>query len=205
MTVLAAFGFAASGAVLARRASRRLGASPEEARAALPGDDLLPDAQVQNDRACTVQAPPAAVWPWIAQLGQDKAGFYSFEGLENLAGCHITGATRIHPEWQSTAPGDAFRLHPDVALRVALVQPGVCLVATSRGGDAPGEMNFDTTWAFHLAPVVDPSGQPSTRLHLRERYETRDAQSRWMIEVTSLVSAVMTWRMLSRIKELTRA
>ncbi|GAA1505761.1 hypothetical protein [Nocardioides humi] len=192
---------AATGAGAAARARRRLGASAAEAQATLPGDELLPQAQVQNDRACTLPAPPEAVWPWIAQLGQDRAGFYSFETLENLAGCRIVGATRVHLEWQDVAVGDPFRLHPDIALRVAEVDPGRCLVVTSQGGDAPGEMDFATTWTFHLAPVHQGRAR-ATRLHLRERYETRSRPTRLMIEATSVVSAVMTWRMMSRLRTL---
>lgn len=101
----------------------RLGASAPESRVPLPGDELFPDAQCQYDRARTIAAPPSTVWPWIAQLGQNKAGFYSFEMLENLFGCDIHGDDRIHPEWQSVAPGDPFALHPEMGLRVAEVTP----------------------------------------------------------------------------------
>ncbi|OZC34026.1 hypothetical protein [Gordonia polyisoprenivorans] len=188
-------------AVVVTGAHRRLGATADEARAALPGDDLLPGAQVQNDRACTIAAPPSSVWPWIAQLGQNKAGFYSFEGLENLVGCQITGASRIHPEWQDVAVGDRFTLHPDIALRVAEVEPGRSLVVSSQGADAPGDMDFDTTWAFCLSPVTT-NGSSATRLHLRERYATSSRATRTMIEVTSVISAVMTWRMMTNLREL---
>lgn len=188
-------------AVVVTGAHRRLGATADEARAALPGDDLLPGAQVQNDRACTIAAPPSSVWPWIAQLGQNKAGFYSFEGLENLVGCQITGATRIHPEWQDVAVGDRFTLHPDIALRVAEIEPGRALVVSSLGADAPGDMDFDTTWAFCLSPVTT-DGSSATRLHLRERYATSSRATRAMIEVTSVISAVMTWRMMTNLRGL---
>lgn len=188
-------------AVVVTGAHRRLGATADEARAALPGDDLLPGAQVENDRACTIAAPPSSVWPWIAQLGQNKAGFYSFEGLENLVGCQITGATRIHPEWQDVAVGDRFTLHPDIALRVAEVEPGRALVVSSQGADAPGDMDFDTTWAFCLSPVTT-NGSSATRLHLRERYATSSPATRAMIEVTSVISAVMTWRVMTNLREL---
>lgn len=190
--------------VVAARVSRRLGATASETRMALPGDELLPAARIQADRACTIQAAPADVWPWIAQLGQDKAGFYSFEVLENLVGCHIRGATRVHEEWQDVSVGDPFRLHPDVALRVATVEPGHALVVTSHGGDAPGEMDVDNSWAFVVSPIPQESGLVATRLHLRERYEPRSRATRLSIEVVSVISAVMTWRMMSRLKTLSR-
>lgn len=198
-TVPVVLAVAAMMTVLAARMARRTGASPAEARVPRPGDTLLPRADLQYDRARTLAAPPAEVWPWIAQLGQDRAGFYSFQALENLTGCRITGADRVHPEWQHVEPGDRFRLHPDVALRVAAVEPGAHLVVTSRGGDAPGRTDTAMTWLFHLAPVALPDGTPGTRLHLRERYETGGLVERAAVRLTGVVSAVMTWRMLGRL------
>ena len=60
----------------------------------------------------TIEAPADAVWPWLAQLGQDRAGFYSYECLENLAGCQMHNADEIHPEWQQREPGETVYLHP---------------------------------------------------------------------------------------------
>ena len=79
------------------------GATYEELRKPLPGDDLVPDPAMQSTRAVTIEAPPEAVWPWLAQLGQDRAGFYSYEWLENLAGCEMHNADEIHPEWQDAS------------------------------------------------------------------------------------------------------
>lgn len=146
MSVPIAAAAATLGVVLATGVHRRLGATKAEAFATLPGDDLLPDAEIQNDRARTVPASTEAVWPWIAQLGQDKAGFYSFEFLENLAGCQINGASTLHPEWQDVKPGDVFRLHPEVAVRVAQVDPGrpwsspprAARLPAKRGSTSPG-------------------------------------------------------------------
>jgi hypothetical protein len=77
------------------------GATPAEVGMVLPGDDpaLGPDAYFT--RAMTVvEAPPSVVWPWIVQMGQDRAGFYSNSWLENLTGADIHNADSIHPEWQ---------------------------------------------------------------------------------------------------------
>jgi hypothetical protein len=100
------------------------GATCEELRKPLPGDDLVPDPAIQSTRAVTIEAPPEAVWPWLAQLGQDRAGFYSYEWLENLAGCEMHNADKIHPEWQEREPGDTVYLHPLSGLPVATFEPG---------------------------------------------------------------------------------
>lgn len=177
---------------------RRLGASDSEVRRTVPGDDLLPQANVQNDRAVTIAAPPEQVWPWIAQLGQDRAGFYSFAGLENLAGSKITNAEEIVPEWQNPRVGDRFPLTPEVVLRLAIVEPEYALVATSEGGEAPRDLGFQFTWAF----VVTPERADGTRLLVRERYAVPTGAGRILTEGMSIVSAFMSAKMLATIKRL---
>jgi hypothetical protein len=91
---------------------RRWGSSAAERQADLPGDDLVTDAGLQIDHAVTIDASPERVWPWLAQIGQDRGGFYSYEWLENLAGCRMRNADRIHPEWQRREIGEEVMLHP---------------------------------------------------------------------------------------------
>jgi hypothetical protein len=91
---------------------RRWGSTDEERRADLPGDDLVTDPGLVMNHAVTIEAPPDRVWPWLAQIGQDRGGFYSYEWLENLAGCRMRNADRIHPEWQRREIGEEVMLHP---------------------------------------------------------------------------------------------
>src|SRR5918994_7083921 len=65
----------------------RWGATEEGIAKPLPGDELVPNPAIESTRAITVNAPVEEVWPWLAQIGQDRGGFYSYEWLENLAGC----------------------------------------------------------------------------------------------------------------------
>src|SRR3954466_10960868 len=64
----------------------RWGATDRELAAVWPGDELSVSAGTVSMRAVTVHAPPEAIWPWIAQLGQDRAGWYSYRLLENIVG-----------------------------------------------------------------------------------------------------------------------
>jgi hypothetical protein len=82
------------------------GATTEEARMALPGDDLVPQATFQSTRAITIAAPPERIWPWLVQIGQDRGGFYSYDWMENLIGADIHNADRIVPDWQHRVRGD---------------------------------------------------------------------------------------------------
>ena len=74
--------------------------------------------------AVVIDAPPEAVWPWLAQIGQDRGGFYSYEWLENLAGCRMRNADAIHPEWQHRDVGDTVMLHWARGLAVTRFEPG---------------------------------------------------------------------------------
>src|SRR5262245_61133268 len=67
------------------------GASAQEVARSMPGDELVPAARPHagSTRAITINAPTSAVWPWLVQLGQDRAGFYSYELLEDLVGCEM--------------------------------------------------------------------------------------------------------------------
>jgi hypothetical protein len=116
----------------ARRWQLRWGTTSQEAGGPLPGDELIADPDLSATRAVTIGVPAGQVWPWIAQLGQGRGGFYSYDFLENLAGCHIHSADRIVPEWQELGAGDQVRLAPQVALTVAVLDRGRSLVL--RGG-----------------------------------------------------------------------
>jgi hypothetical protein len=102
------------------------GATAEERAKALPGDELVPGPASQTTRAVTVEAPVEDVWPWVAQIGQDRGGFYSYEWLENLAGCRMQNAERIHPEWQQRRVGETVLLHPASGLELARFEPDRC-------------------------------------------------------------------------------
>jgi hypothetical protein len=112
---------------------RRWGATKEEVRMPLPGDDLVPDPGYENTRAVTVHAPVEEVWPWLAQIGQDRGGFYSYEWLENLAGCDIHNADRIRPEWQDVKAGDPLAIVRGWGTRLAAVEPRRSLVIAGWG------------------------------------------------------------------------
>lgn len=141
----------------------RWGSVTGEAEKPLPGDSLVPDAASGANRAITIQAPPERVWPWVAQIGQGRGGFYSYTWLENLVGCQIVNADRIHAEWQDIKPGDGIRLHPAMPpIPVALVEKNRALVLGGAGG--PKEMPR-VSWAF----VLEPGATGSTRLLVRWR------------------------------------
>jgi hypothetical protein len=135
------------------------GATADEVAAMLPGDELVEPGLARTTRAITIGTPVECVWPWLAQLGEDRGGFYSYSLLERAAGADVHNAWTIHPEWQEVHVGDVVSLarrYGDFGRQVvAAVAPKSHLVLVSkpdyerirRGERATG------SWAFHLHPV----------------------------------------------------
>lgn len=137
-----------AGTLLVRSRQLRWGATAEEVGATLPGDDLIPDACLVATRAISIPTPPAQVWPWIVQLGQGRGGFYTYDVLENLAGCDIHSAAGIVPEWQHLEVGDSIRLHPTLGMEVAAVDPPRSLVLRGAAVEEDAPMPYDAAWTF---------------------------------------------------------
>lgn len=95
------------------------GATGDEIAGEMPGDDLVPDATLVATRSITLDAPPAEVFPWLRQMGFGRAGWYSYDLLDNLG---RRSATRIHPEWQDVHTGDPVPGGP-IDFRAAIVEP----------------------------------------------------------------------------------
>jgi len=183
--------------LLGRTRQLRWGATDQEVSKPLPGDDFIPLADLTATRAITIRAAVDEVWPWIAQLGQGRGGFYSYDFVENLVGCDIHSADRIVPEWQALEVGDAVKLAPEVGLVVAYLEPGRSVVL--RGGIPMGNSAppYDFTWAFALRDEPDET----TRLLVRERYAYTQPWARLIVEPTQVLSFVMSQKMLRGIRD----
>jgi hypothetical protein len=190
-------GGAAAYIFVARPRCLRWGATRQECDGVVAGDHLIAHADLTATRAISIRTSADRVWPWIAQLGQGRGGFYSYDFLENLVGADIHNADRIVPEWQDVKVGDQVRLAPEVGLDVAIVEPSRALVL--RGGTPVGNVAppFDFTWAFTLAR--EPDG--TSRLVVRERYAYLRAWAPLIVEPSAAISFVMTTRMLRGIKD----
>jgi hypothetical protein len=184
-------------AALLRRRYLRWGATNDEQHCTLAGDEQLPDADQSTTRAIMITAAAVDVWPWIAQLGQGRGGFYSYDWLENLlVRADYHNAERIVPEWQQIAVGAEVRLAPEVALKVVALEPVGALVL--RGSVPMGEVAppYEFTWAFVLRPQPDGT----TRLVVRERYLYTRRWAALIVQPAQLVSCLMSSKMLRGIK-----
>ncbi len=159
-----------------RRRRLRWGAQDEELEQAFPGDELVPEPRWQYLHGITVRTPPDMVWPWVAQLGQGRGGFYSYQLLENLVGCRIENASSVIPDLQAISVGDPVFVHPKMPpMHVALVEPGHALVLHTRAdltsgqgsakGNGPEASNL--SWAF----VIKEAAGKQSRLFSRYRVD----------------------------------
>jgi hypothetical protein len=147
------------------------GATAEEARRPLPGDEIVPNAAAQETRAITIDANLERVWPWLAQLGQDRGGFYSYDLLENLVGCRMPTEDRLRPDRQSWQVGDKLWMYPPNRAGGAGFAtlhdyvPGRALGFGTRAIGTPLDAPEDGSWSF----VLEPLGDSLTRLLVRGR------------------------------------
>jgi hypothetical protein len=168
---------------------RQLGPAAERAWR-LEGDDIVPEARAQLTHAIAIAAPPSAVWPWLLQMGCQRAGWYSWDGLDNAG---VRSADRIVPELQALAVGDVIPARPagTEGFEVLRVVPERALVLRAASPKWQG------TWAF----VLEPLGLDRTRLVTRYRaaYPPSAGMS-LMLPVLRAAHAIMERKQLRTIK-----
>ena len=155
------------------------GATPDEVSKPLPGDELVTRPTFNATRAITIAATPQEIWPWLVQVGVTRAGWYSYDILDNLG---HRSARRIIPELQNLAPGDLVPMSPNG-------KQGIPVLSI----DPPASMVWGTaaesTWTWQL----DASADGSTRLITRVR-----SRYRWLspsIAMSLLVEFADIWMM----------
>lgn len=135
-------------------------ASREEKQRAMPADSLVAAPMGSVTHAITINALPDDVWPWLAQMGAGRAGWYSYDWVDN--GGHPS-ANVIMLEHQKIAPGDVMPATPGLTgvFRVAAVEPPRDLVLTVPEPDGGNGVS----WEFLLVPLE----HERTRLVVRGR------------------------------------
>jgi hypothetical protein len=154
---------AAAAAVYVRRVrpwQLTWGATPDEISRPLPGDELVADPTFNATRAITIAAATEQIWPWLLQVGLTRAGWYSYDILDNLG---RRSARHIIPELQGLAPGDVIPMSPDgkQGMRVHSMNAPHSMVWGTPG---------DTTWAWQLDGNRDGSTRLITRVRSRYRW-----------------------------------
>ena len=161
----------------------------DEGRRRLPGDEIVPDSKDQWTNAVTIRARPAEIWPWLLQMGCTRAGWYSYDGLDNGG---QPSAERIVSEFQDVDPGDVFPWTPTdrEGFIVRTIEPDRALVL---GGTPPP---FRMSWAF----VLEPLDETTTRLIARCRAVPRSMRVGLLLRLFHPVHFAMQRKQLLTIK-----
>jgi hypothetical protein len=174
--------------VVLRRRILTWGATGAEARSRLPGDELLEDAAGVATRAISIDAPPAAVWPWLAQMGPSpRGGAYTYDWIENLLGLNMHSVDRVLPEFQSLEVGASIGLGPN-AMRAERVERARVLAWRSADGN--------WVWTF----VIEPRAGGS-RLISRNRFRLPTLGARLGMLPMEPGSLLLERKMLRGIKQ----
>ena len=181
-------------APLYRRWHLRWGATPDEVAQMLPGDHLLPHAQFQPTRAITIDAPPEAVWPWLVQVGCNRAGWYSNDLMDNLG--HPSAREIIDDfqhlevgQWVSmSAMGSPTEVN---AFRVADYEVNRWLLWTKP----------DSTWVWQLTPTEHGRTRLVTRVHAPRDWRHKPGMALLGLLLMEFGDFAMMRRMLLGLKQ----
>jgi hypothetical protein len=183
------------------------GTAGEESSQPLPGDEFVPTPMLGYTRAITIQAPADRVWVWLVQIGQGRGGLYSYDGLENLAGCKIHSVDRIISELQYPQVGELIRLGPQgyPCFAVKSVDPAKVLVLISANPQTgqPVEHTTQITKGYSIATwqfILRSLDENTTRLLVRQRL-SYSPELAWVWRLTEPVGFVMERKMMLGIKK----
>jgi hypothetical protein len=179
--------------VAVRPTQLRWGATQEELARPLPGDDLVASPSLCATRAVTIAGRPEDIWPWIIQIGYDRAGFYGYDLIEILGSKRgIRSAATIVPELQRLSVGDRVYMSRIAYLVIHSMTPNRLLVWA--GGESPSTGAF----TFGLFPV----DEKHTRLVVRARVRYRWTDPRIPLDLfTEFGDHVAVPRMLLGVKD----
>lgn len=185
---------------------RRWGATDDEIKASLPGDEYIDKPLLTTTKAITIQATPTEIWPWLQQLGVDRGGMYSYLWVENwLLRLNVTNAHQIHLEWQTLEVGDFIRftpkdypINPGPGLHIKQIITEQVLVGCFGLENTPPNCNQSATWQF----ILQPLDKDATRLLLRSNTAGSPTYlARWLGELGQSFQFYMERKMLLTLKQ----
>lgn len=163
------------------------GATDREQTMAMPGDDLVPDTKSAT-RAIDIAAPPEAVWPWLTQLGYGKAGWYSYDWIDNDG---HPSADVLMPEYSTIEVGDVILMMSDMGFTVMSVDPGQFIVSLLQDGT--------TSWCLGVYGQAGGGTRLVTRW--RPKWGKITVANAFMIALSDPGSFIMEQKMLRGIRD----
>jgi len=155
----------------------RWGATDEEVARAMPGDDVVKSPTFNATRRVTIHAQPEEIFPWLVQIGFKRAGWYSYDWIDNFA----PSATRILPELQHLAVGDMIPMLPDgrMAFWIKEFEANRFILWWDNKGDV--------TWYWGLYPQGDSQTRLITRVRMHYRWLSPAILFSLLVEFTDIV------------------
>jgi hypothetical protein len=141
----------------------RWGATDTEVERPMHGDDIVPKPNFNATRAVTIHAAPEQIFPWLVQIGTNRAGWYSYDWIDNQG---KPSAKVILPEFQDIAPGDFIPMTPDNkhGMNVHSFEANQWLVWISPDNSS--------SFVWELHPIDDTHTRLVTRLRLRYHWNS---------------------------------
>ena len=149
------------------------GATADEVTRPMVGDGLVKNPTFNATRAVTINTAAERIWPWIVQMGYKRAGFYSWDILDNDG---IPSAERIIPEYQDLKVGDMMPLSKETDAEVVDMEPNKRLLLVFQSGGT-------VTWAWGLYKI----DAERTRLVTRLRWRTTSMVSQFALDAFEII------------------
>ena len=171
------------------------GSTIEETKLTLPGDEQIATADIIWNHALTIRASPADIYPWLVQIGDSRAAFYSITFIENLfcmttGECHYVNADRIHEEWQNPPRGEQGIIINYMVIQD--YQPDEFVLAKNTAA-----LPLQWTWLWY----IHPQDENSSRLIVRHRIDAPDDVPMGIFNVIMNSGYVMEKAMMLGIRE----
>jgi hypothetical protein len=154
------------------------GATGEELARSMPGDGTIANPSFNATRGVTIHAPVEAIYPWIVQIGMNRAGWYSYDLLDNLG---RPSADRLLPEHQKIYTGQLIPMSPDgkYGIYVKEFKENEWVLWHDKEGD--------TTWFWGIYPDGEKQSRLITRVQMKYRWLTAGAIFNLLIEFGDLI------------------
>jgi hypothetical protein len=155
----------------------RWGATDEELTRAMPGDEDVPKPSFDATRSVTVHASPEAIYPWIVQIGMTRAGWYSYDLLDNLG---RQSAQQLLPEHQHIYAGQLIPMSPDGkhGIYVKDFRKDEWILWNDKEGV--------TTWCWSLYPEDENRTRLVTRVRMKYLWNSPAALFNLLVEFADL-------------------
>ena len=139
----------------------RWGATDAEVKRSMPGDEIVSQPSFNATRAVTIHAPAQNIYPWIVQMGVTRAGWYSYDLLDNLG---RRSAESLLPEHQNIQIGDLIPISPDgkQGMWVKYFRKNKWMLWWDKKGD--------TTWIWEIHPQGENQFRLITRVRVKYRW-----------------------------------